>query len=78
MATIFLFPFNGSGQNRLARHSERGMKDEADKERGEKKTTSGNESTGLEFGESQRAVENIGNEENWLQSHLWYLNDPRS
>ena len=32
---------------------------------------------GLEFGKSQRAVENRENGENWLQSHLWCPNDPR-
>ena len=33
--------------------------------------------TGLEFGKSQRAVENRENGENWLQIHLWCPNDPR-
>ena len=33
--------------------------------------------TDLEFGKSQRAVENRENEENWLQNHLWRPNDPR-
>ena len=33
--------------------------------------------TGLEFGKSQRAVENRENGENWLQNHLWCPNDPR-
>ena len=33
--------------------------------------------TGLEFGKSQRAVENRENGENWLQNHLWSANDPR-
>ena len=33
--------------------------------------------TGLEFGKSQRAVENKENGENWLQNHLWCPNDPR-
>ena len=33
--------------------------------------------TGLEFGKSQRAVENRENEENWLQNHLWCPRDPR-
>ena len=28
--------------------------------------------TGLEFAQSQRAVENRKNGENWLQNHLWY------
>ena len=32
--------------------------------------------TGLEFGRSQRAVENRENGENWLQNHLWFPNDP--
>ena len=32
--------------------------------------------TGLEFGKSQRAVENRENGENWLQSHLWCPTDP--
>ena len=35
------------------------------------------ERTGLEFGKSQRAVENTKNEENWLQNYLWCPNDPR-
>ena len=34
--------------------------------------------TGLEFGKSQRAVENREYGENWLQNHLWCPNDPRS
>ena len=33
--------------------------------------------TGLEFGTSQRAVENRENGENLLQNHLWSPNDPR-
>ena len=33
--------------------------------------------TGLEFGKSQRAVENRENGGNWLQNHLWCPNDPR-
>ena len=33
--------------------------------------------TGLEFGKSQRAVENRENGENWLRNHLWRPNDPR-
>ena len=32
--------------------------------------------TGLEFGKSQRAVENREKLENWLQNHLWCPNDP--
>ena len=33
--------------------------------------------TGLEFGKSQRVVENREYGENWLQNHLWCPNDPR-
>ena len=34
--------------------------------------------TGLEFGKSQRAVENRRKKmENWLQNHLWCPNNPR-
>ena len=33
--------------------------------------------TGLEFGKSQRAVENRENGENWLQNQLWCPNDSR-
>ena len=48
--------FIRSGQNYLARHSEKGKK-------------TWQTETGLEFGRSQRAVEN---REKWLWSHLWY------
>ena len=55
-------PFIRSGQNHLARHSERQTKEEekADKGRGGK-TTSAREWTGLEFAKSQRAVVNREN-----------------
>ena len=35
--------------------------------------------TGLEFGKSQRAVENRenGKKKNWVRNHLWCPNDPR-
>ena len=33
--------------------------------------------TGMEFGKTQRAMENRENGENWLQNHLWCPNDPR-
>ena len=33
--------------------------------------------TCLEFGKSQRAVENREKWRNWLQNHLWCPNDPR-
>ena len=48
-------PFIRSGQNHLARHSERGEEDKADRERWEDNIR---EWTGLEFAKSQRAVEN--------------------
>ena len=32
--------------------------------------------TGLEFGRSQRAVENRANGGNWLRNHLWCPSDP--
>ena len=47
--------FIGSGQNHLARHSERGKKTRQTEERWEDNIR---EWTGLEFGKSQRAVEN--------------------
>ena len=48
------FPFIRSGQNHLARHSERGKKTRWTKE----EVGIIREWTGLEFGKSQRAVEN--------------------
>ena len=68
------FPFIRSGQNHLARHSERGKKTRRTKKRWEDNIR---EWTGLEFGKSQRAVENRENGENWLQNYLWCPNDPR-
>ena len=49
------FPFIRSGQNHLARHSERGTKTSGQRKRWEDNIR---EWTGLEFGKSQRAVEN--------------------
>ena len=48
-------PFIRSGQNHLARHGERGKKTSRQRKRWEDNTR---EWTGLEFGKSQRAVEN--------------------
>ena len=48
-------PFLRSGQNHLARHSERGRRQERPRKRWE---DSIREWTGLEFAKSQRAVEN--------------------
>ena len=49
------FPFIRSGQNHLARHGERGRRQGGQRKRWE---DSIREWTGLEFGKSQRAVEN--------------------
>ena len=65
-------PFIWSGQNHLARRSERGKKTRQTEE----VEDNIREWTGLEFGRSQRAVENRENGENWLQNHLWFPNDP--
>ena len=64
------FPFIRSGQNHLARHSERGKKTRRTKEEVEDNIR---EWTGLEFGKSQRAVENREKwrKKNWLQNYLW-------
>ena len=51
-------PFTRSGENHLARHSERGKKTRQTEERWEDNYIK--EWTGLEFGKSQRAVENRG------------------
>ena len=61
-----------SGQNHLARHSERGKKTR------QRKRWEDNirERTGLEFSKSQRAVENRENGENWLQNQLCCPKDP--
>ena len=54
------FPFIRSGQNHLARHSERGKKTRQTEE----EEDNIREWTGLEFGKSQRAVEN---REKWIK-----------
>ena len=68
------FPFIRSGQNHLARHSERGKKTRRTKTKRWEDNI--REWTGLEFGKSQRAAENRESGENWLQNHLWCPNDP--
>ena len=50
------FPFIRSGQNHLARHSERGKKTGGQRKRWEDNIR---EWTGLEFAKSQKAVENM-------------------
>ena len=68
-------PFIRSGQNHLARHSERGKKTKRQRKRWE---DNNKEWTGLEFAKSQTAVENREkNGRNWLLNHLWCPNAPR-
>ena len=63
--------FIRSGQNHLARHSERGKKTGWQKKRWEDNIR---EWTGLEFAKSQRAVENMEkNGGNWLRNHTSWL-----
>ena len=68
-------PFIRSGQNHLARHSERGKKENADRGRGGK-TTSG-------YGQSWSSLSPWGqwrtkkNGGNWLWSNMWCPNDTR-
>ena len=68
-------PFIRFSQNHLARHSERGKRQGRQRRWWEDNIR---EWTGLEFAKSQRAVENRENRGNWLWSHLWCPNDPRS
>ena len=69
------FPFIGSGQNHLARHSERGKEGKADRGRGGK-STSGNGQA--RSSPSPRGKWRTGkNGENRLRNHLWCPNDPR-
>ena len=69
-------PFIRSGQNHLARHSERGEEDKTDRGRGGK-TTSGNGQVWSSL--SPRGQWRTGrNGGNWLRNHLWCPNDPRS
>ena len=62
------FPFIRSGQNHLAKHSERGEEDKADRGRGGK-TTSGNGQAWSSAGPRGR-WRTGENGENWLKNHL--------
>ena len=66
-------PFIRTGQNHLARHSERGKKTR------QRKRWKDNirDWTGLEFAKSQRAVVSWENRGNWLRNHLWCPNNLR-
>ena len=72
---VMSLAFIRSGQNHLARHSERRKKTRQTEEEVEDNIR---EWTGLEFGKSQRAVENM---EKWrkliAKNHLWCPDDPR-
>ena len=68
------FPFIRSGQNQLARHSER-KEDKADRGRGGKTTSENGQTWRSPSPRGQwRTGENGGN---WLRNHLWCPNDPR-
>ena len=68
-------PFIRSGQNHLARHSERGEEDKADRGRGGKTTSGNGQAWSSASPRGQwRTGENGGN---WLPNHLWCPNDPR-
>ena len=68
-------PFIRSSQNHLARYSEGGEEDKADRGRGGK-TTSGNGQAWSSA--SPRGQWRTGeNGDHWLENHLWCPNDPR-
>ena len=67
-------PFIRSGQNCLARHSERGKKIRQTEEEVGRNIR---EWTSLEFGKSQRAVENVEKWRKLVAKSLWCPNDPR-
>ena len=67
-------PFIRSGQNHLARHSERGKKTRQTEGGG--KTTSGN-GQALSSASPRGRWRTGKNGENWLQNHLWCPNNPR-
>ena len=68
------FPIIRSGQNHLARHSERAKKTKADRGRGGKITTGNGQAWSSP---SPRGLWWTGeNGRNWLWNHLWCSNDP--
>ena len=69
------FPFIRSGQNHLARHSEREKEDKADKGRGGKTTSGNGQAWSSASSRGQWRTEK--NRENWLQNHLWCPKYPR-
>ena len=68
-------PFIGSGQNHLARHSERGKKTRQTEEE------VGRQHQGMDRPGACQVLEGSGEQGemggNWLQNHLWCPNDPR-
>ena len=68
-------PFMRSGQNHLARHSERGKKTRQTEEEGGKTTSGNGQAWSSPSPKGQwRKGKNGGN---WLRNHLWCPNDPR-
>ena len=69
------FPFIRSGQNHLARHSERGKKT------GQTKEELGTQHQKMDRPGVSQVSEGSGEQEknggNWLRNHLWCPNDPR-
>ena len=68
------FPFIRSGQNHLARHSERGKEDKVDRGRGGKTSGNGQALSSASPRRQWRKGENGGK---WLWNHLWCPNHPR-
>ena len=67
-------PFKWSGQNHLARHSERGKKTRQTEEEVRR------QHNGMDRSGVRQAPEGSGNRENggnWLRNYLWCPNDPR-
>ena len=69
------FPFIRSGQNHLARHSEKGEQDKTDRRRAGKTTSGNGQAWSLASPRRQWRTGKSG--ENWLQNHLWCSNNPR-
>ena len=70
------FPFIRSGQNSLARHSERGIREEdkAGRRRGGKTTSGNRQALSSPSPIGQWRIEKNGG--NWLWNHLWCPNNP--
>ena len=67
-------PFNRSGQNNLARHSEKGQKTRQIEEQMERQHQGMDRPGVRQVPEGSGKRENGGN---WLRTHMWCSNDPR-